>query len=116
MASTDRIAAGVPSAVSMFDVPSIMKLFEVGRAPMMLIALPTPCRMAPCSPSISTAPAPRNSSDRKFRPFSGRSVICFSVMTWPTAGALGVEGHRSRLHLHRLGHVASLELQIDPLD
>ena len=68
----------------MFAVPSIMKLFEVGRAPMMLIALPTPCRIVPCSPSVSTAPAPRKSSDRKFRPLSGRSVICFSVMTWPT--------------------------------
>ena len=51
---------------------------------MMLIALPTPWRIVPCSPSVSTAPAPRNSSDRKFRPLSGRSVICFSVMTWPT--------------------------------
>jgi len=42
IASTDRMAAGVPSAVSTFAVPSIMKLFEVGRDPMMLIALPTP--------------------------------------------------------------------------
>jgi hypothetical protein len=74
----------VPTPVSMFAVPSIMKLFEVGRAPMMLIALPTPCLKVPCSPATSTAPAPRNSSDKKFRPFSGRSVICFSVMTWPT--------------------------------
>ena len=61
-----------------------MKLFDVGRAPMMLIAFPTPCRNVPCSPAVSTAPAPRKSSDRKFRPLSGRSVICFSVMTWPT--------------------------------
>ena len=68
----------------MFAVPSIMKLFDVGRAPMMLIALPTPCRIPPCSPVVSTAPAPRNSSCRKFRPLSGRSVTCFSVMVCPT--------------------------------
>ena len=68
----------------MFAVPSIMKLFDVGRAPMMLMALPTPWRMAPCSPPISTAPAPRNSSCRKLRPLSGSSVTCFSVMVCPT--------------------------------
>ena len=85
----------------MFAVPSIMKLFEVGRAPMMLIAFPTPCRMVPCSPSVSTAPAPRNSSDRKFRPLRGRSVICFSVMTWPTVAVSRVEGRRAGLHLDR---------------
>ena len=84
MASTDRITAGVPNAVSTFAVPSIMKLFDVGRAPMRLIALPTPWRIVPCSPSVWTAPAPRNSNDRKLRPLSGRSVICFSVITWPT--------------------------------
>ncbi len=50
---------------------------------MMLIALPTPCRMAPCSPPISTAPAPRNSSWMKLRPFSGSSVTCRAVMVWP---------------------------------
>ena len=70
--------------MSTFAVPSIMKLFEVGREPMMLIALPAPCRMDPCSPSASTAPAPRNSSEMKFRPLSGRSVICFCEITWPT--------------------------------
>jgi hypothetical protein len=64
MASMDRMAAGVPRDVSMFDVPSIMKLFEVGREPMMLIAFPTPWRIAPCSPVASTAPAPRNRSWR----------------------------------------------------
>ena len=80
MASTDRMAAGVPSDVSTLAVPSIMKLFDVGREPMMLIALPTPCRMAPCSPPISTAPAPRNRSWMKLRPFSGSSVTCRAVM------------------------------------
>ncbi len=65
----------------MFAVPSSMKLFDVGRAPMMLIALPTPWRMPPCSPSVITAPAPRNSNWMKLRPFSGRSVTCFSEMT-----------------------------------
>ncbi len=80
----DRMAAGVPRAVSTFDVPSIMKLFEVGREPMMLMALPTPWRMSDCSPWTVTAPAPRNSSEMKLRPLRGRSVICFSVMTWPT--------------------------------
>ena len=78
------MTAGVPSEVSMLEVPSIMKLFEVGRAPWRLTALPAPCRMTPCSPLVSTAPAFRNSSCRKFRPFRGRSVICFAVITWPT--------------------------------
>ena len=78
------MTAGVPREVSTLAVPSIMKLFEVGRAPMRLMALPAPWRIEPCSPSVMTAPAPRNSSDRKLRPLRGRSVICFSVITWPT--------------------------------
>ena len=116
MASTDRMTAGVPRAVSTFDVPSIMKLFEVGRAPMRLIAFPTPCRIAPCSPAVSTAPAPRNSSDRKFLPLSGRSVICFSVITWPTVAVSRVEGDRGRLHLDGLGPGAHGAGQVDARD
>jgi hypothetical protein len=58
-------------------------LFDVGRDPLMLIALPAPCRITPCSPPVSTAPLPRNRSWRKLRPLSGNSVTCFSVITWP---------------------------------
>ena len=116
IASTDRTAAGVPSDVSMLAVPSIMKLFDVGRAPMMLIALPTPCRMPPCSPPVSTAPAPRNSNCRKLRPLSGSSVTCFSRDRVADRGAAGIERERGRLHFDGLGHVAGVERHVDPLN
>ena len=116
MASTDRTAAGVPIDVSMLAVPSIMKLFEVGRAPMMLIALPTPCRMLPCSPPASTAPAPRNSSCRKLRPLSGSSVTCFSVIVWPTEALAVSSASAFDLDFDGLGHVPGRQQHVDSLD
>ena len=50
----------------------------------MLIAFPAPRRMPPCSPFVSTAPAPRNSNCKKFRPFKGNWLTCCWVTTWPT--------------------------------
>src|SRR5262249_60458304 len=56
-ASTDRITAGGPVAGSVFAVPAVMKVFDVGRAPCRLIASPTPRRLLPCSPARRAAPA-----------------------------------------------------------
>ena len=110
MASTDRMAAGVPSAVSTLAVPSIMKLFEVGRDPMMLIALPTPCRMA----ALFTADF--HGAGAQEQELDEIAAVQRQLGDLPRgdgladAGAAGVERDRGGLHLHRLGHVAGLEL------
>ena len=52
----------------------------------------------------------------KFRPLSGRSVICFSRDHLADGGGFGVEGHRPRLHLDGLGQLAGLQVEVDAGD
>ena len=109
------MAAGVPSDVSTFDVPSIMKLFDVGRDPMMLIALPTPWRIAACSPSVSTAPGAEEQQLEEV------AAVQRQLRDLPLADdlsdrrRLGIECRGIRPHLDPLADVARLELQIDAL-
>ena len=116
IASTERTAAGVPIDVSMLAVPSIMKLFYVGRAPMMLIALPTPCRIAPCSPPVS---------DRAGNG-QGTAVAEIATVQWirdlllgnrvSNAGASRIESERVRLDFDGLAHVPGSKQHVDSLD
>ena len=55
---------------------------EAVREPPRLKASPTPARNVPCSPNVVTAFDETSKSWVKL-PFSGRSVICFSLMSWP---------------------------------
>ena len=52
----------------------------------------------------------------KLRPFSGSSVTCFSVMTWPTLALSVSSVDGIGFHFDRLADVAGLQLQVDALD
>ena len=116
MASTDRIAAGVPRAVSMFDVPSIMKLFEVGRAPMMLIALPDALPHRPLL-AVGLHRARAQEQQRQEVPPVERQVRDLLLGDDLADGRrLGVEGDRARLHLDHLRQPSRLQIQVDADD
>ncbi len=80
----------------MFDVPSIMKLFEVGRAPMMLIALPDAlAHRALLAVGLDRACA-QEQQRQEVAPVEGQVGDLLLGDHLADGGGFGVEGHRGR--------------------
>ena len=116
MMSTERMAAGVPSDVSTLAVPSIMKLFDVGREPMMLMALPTPCRMAALFPGGFDRAGAKKEQLNEVPPVERQlGHLLFADHLAYRSGRRIYDGGLGR-DLNGFGEVPSRQLEVDPLD
>ena len=78
----ETVSAHYQDGMLVIRVTSFRKLFWMSLAPTMFIPPPREARLEPCD--ISATPGTVRPSERKLRPLSGRSTICFSMTTWRT--------------------------------
>ena len=82
----------------------------------MLIALPAPCRMPPCSPCRLDGAVAEEQELEEVAAVQGSSVTCLSVITCPMLAVSAVERHRPPDDFDALGERPELHRHVDAQD